>query len=173
METRRERDRNLKWQRLLVVIGIFLFFAYETNAFAQPPEGQTIHPQSAYACPRVKHGCPISLTMPAFWKNPSMVAYLQLTKDQVAALNKAAETSERQAKDLLASRMQARRELEQALQNTPVDEHKVRALATTVGANESRLIVQETELRLQVAKVLTAQQKKAIEALKPPMCVPQ
>lgn len=77
METRHERDRDLKWQRLLVVIGIFLFFAYETNAFA-----------------------------------------------------------------------------------------------TTVYADESHLIVQHTESRLQVVQMLTEQQI-AIEALKPPMCVPQ
>lgn len=166
MQTQRDRDRSLPWQRILVVFGIFLFFALESQAFAQGPPGFAPRP----GCARMYRGA--GPQMPAFWENPAMVKYLQLSPEQVTALKKAGDARERQAVALHNAIRQSRLDLEKALWQSPVDEPKVKRLSAALTTDESRLRELEIDLRLQAAKLLTAQQQKAIEALRPPCWSP-
>lgn len=168
MQTQRERDRSLPWQRVLVVMGIFLFFALESQAFAQGPPGWA---PPRPGCARMYRGAGPN-NMPAFWENPAMVKYLQLSPAQVTALKKAGDATGRQAATLRNAIRQSRLDLEKAFRESPINEPKVKGLAAKLAEDESRLSVLQIEQRLQAVKLLTAQQQKAIEALRPPCWSP-
>ena len=149
--------------RIAIGCGLALLFVLAFSAHAQAPGGPPPGPMA-----QGPQGRP---EPPAFWKDATAVERLQLTTDQVAALEKLDAAFQKDARAIRRDVEKARLELELAFRQDKLDAKAIRALAEKVGSLEGKMTTRHLEHRLAVMQVLTADQRDKLD--EPPCGGPQ
>ena len=140
---------------------LVLLLALALGGYAQsPPPGPQGGPM-----PQGQPGPPPS--PPAFWKDATAVEALQLTADQVTALEKLDAAFRDGSLALRSDIEKAHLELELAFRQDKLDEKAIQGLAAKIGGLESKMAVLHIEQQLRVKLVLNPTQRKKIDAMGP------
>ncbi len=100
------------------------------------------------------------------WRSPKMIEELGLTDDQVEKL-KEADFASREKKMELKSQLDGLRlQMEKAFSEDAVDEAAVRQLAEKISDLRGKLFTQKIESRLEVRKLLSADQLEKLKTMK-------
>jgi len=105
---------------------------------------------------------------PPFWRDAETAQALGLSEEQINSLEDLAYTFRGQEITLRAQLETAQLELERAMQDSAANEQTVLKAARKVADLQGQLFVLGAEHQLKVRKVLTADQWKKLETLRPP-----
>jgi len=115
-------------------------------------------PQRAGAGPH--HPPPIQ---PDWWNNPDVQDELDLTDEQIDALEEAHASFEKAARSLRFDIQQAKLDIERAFSEKSVDSKKVSELAKRLGSLHGELTESRIKHRLKLVQILTYEQRQKIE----------
>ena len=97
------------------------------------------------------------------WRDPQMIQKLELTKEQVKQLRDADFTFREKRLGLKAQLDGLRLQMDKAFTNDVVDDTAVLSLAEKISGVKGKLFIQKIEARLEVGKLLNADQINKLE----------
>ncbi len=100
-----------------------------------------------------------------WWNNPQVQDELNLTDEQIDALEDAHASFEKTAKSLRFDIQQARLDLERAFSEERVDAKRVNELAKKLASLQGKLTEARISLRLKVSQILTYEQRQKVQKL--------
>lgn len=128
-----------------------------------PPLGPPPGPQG----PQDGETAPMPPAPPAFWKNSAQIEQLQLKSEQIKALQESDFALREKQIKLRAELDLLELKLEKAFEDKAKDA-VILDLANKIGEQKSKLFISEIEMRLNLNKILSAEQLRKLERPMPP-----
>jgi Spy/CpxP family protein refolding chaperone len=104
-----------------------------------------------------------------WWERPEVVQRLKLTDQQINQIREIYSGETKKAIDLRAEFEKQHLELEQLLQQDPLDEDKIAKQIDNVQAARAALAKNYLLMRVKIAKVLSSDQRKQLDAIRKEM----
>jgi Spy/CpxP family protein refolding chaperone len=164
-ELSREEGENITAEQYQVSRMQFELFS-ALHEILQQDIARATAPQPAPAAAKQNDIVMVSLPFSSLELNSSLAEYLELSPEQVSAIEKLMSEERRKLEPLMAQMQANKTKLLAASSHRPTNEKEVKALAATQAGMLTELIVANSQLQAKIDKLLTAEQQKKLDVVK-------